>query len=251
MDSEDHAPEPPRPAPSPLHHISCGPPPHASMGRMISVVIPALNAKASIAACLAAVREADEIVVADGGSSDGTPAIAERNGARIVHSAPGRGVQLAAGAGAAKGDWLLFLHSDTLLAQGWREAAERHMIGQRGKAACFRFRLDAREWQARLVETGVALRVRLLGLPYGDQGLLISRRLYDRLGGYRPLPLMEDVDLVRRIGGPRLERLAAAALTSPERWRRDGWLRRSLRNLLCLAFYWSGMSAERVARLYG
>ena len=97
----------------------------------------------------------------------------------------------------------------------------------------------------------MALRVRLLGLPYGDQGLLISRLLYDEIGGYRPLPLMEDVDLVGRIGRFRLERLGVAALTSPERWRRGGWLRRSLRNLLCLALYRSGMSAERVGRLYG
>jgi rSAM/selenodomain-associated transferase 2 len=218
---------------------------------MLSVVIPALDAAASIGPCLVAVREADEIVVVDGGSSDGTPAISERNGARLVRSTPGRGIQLAAGAAAATGDWLLFLHADTVLAPGWRAAADRHIERQRGKAACFRFRLDAREWQARLVEAGVALRVRLLGLPYGDQGLLISRRLYDEIGGYRPLPLMEDVDLVRRIGGPRLERLGVTALTSPDRWRQGGWLRRSLRNLLCLALYRSGMSAERVARLYG
>jgi rSAM/selenodomain-associated transferase 2 len=218
---------------------------------MLSVVIPALNAADWIGACLVAVREADEIVVADGGSGDGTPAIAKRNGGRVVRSPPGRGVQLAAGAAAAAGDWLLFLHADTLLAPGWRAAADRHMARQRGKAACFRFRLDAGEWQARMVEAGVALRVRLLGLPYGDQGLLVSRRLYDEIGGYRALPLMEDVDLVRRIGGHRLERLGVAALTSPERWRRDGWLRRSVRNLLCLACYRSGMSAERVARLYG
>jgi rSAM/selenodomain-associated transferase 2 len=218
---------------------------------LISVVIPALDAADWIVPCIVAVREADEIVVVDGGSTDGTPAIAERNGARVVRSAPGRGVQLAAGAAAAAGDWLLFLHADTFLGPGWREAADRHIERQRGKAACFRFRLDAGEWQARLVEAGVALRVRLLGLPYGDQGLLISRRLYDGTGGYRPLPLMEDVDLVRRIGGPRIERLGVAALTSPQRWRRDGWLRRSLRNLLCLALYRSGMSAERIARLYG
>jgi hypothetical protein len=88
-------------------------------------------------------------------------------------------------------------------------------------------------------------------LPYGDQGLLISRSLYERLGGFRPLPLMEDVDLVRRIGGSRLERLAVAAVTSAERWRRDGWLRRSARNLLCLALYRFGMRPERLARLYG
>jgi rSAM/selenodomain-associated transferase 2 len=218
---------------------------------MLSVVIPALDAAGSIGTCLAALSEADEIVVADGGSGDDTPGVALSNGARLVRSAPGRGIQLAAGAAEAAGDWLLFLHADTRLAPGWREAADRHIERRPGQAACFRFRLDAREWQARLVEAGVAMRVRLLGLPYGDQGLLIPRSLYDEVGGYRALPLMEDVDLVRRIGGARLERLGVAALTSPRRWRRDGWLRRSARNLLCLACYRSGMSAERVARLYG
>ena len=216
---------------------------------MISVIIPTLNAAATLGPCLAALAEADEIVVADGGSGDGTLAIAEREGARLVPSAPGRGVQLAQGAAEARGDWLLFLHADTRLAPGWRQAADRYVARQTGRAACLRFRLDAREWQARLIEAGVALRVRLLGLPYGDQGLLVPRALYDEVGGYRPLPVMEDVDLVRRIG--RIERLGIDAATSAERWRRDGWLRRSLRNLLCLACYRSGMSAERVAKLYG
>jgi rSAM/selenodomain-associated transferase 2 len=218
---------------------------------MLSVVVPTLNAAATLDGCVASVSEADEILVVDGGSGDGTAAVAERRGARVLFAPPGRGSQLAAGAAAAKGDWLLFLHADTRLAPGWREAAGRHMERQRGKAACFRFRLDAGEWQARLVEAGVAVRVRWLGLPYGDQGLLVPRRLYDSAGGYRPLPLMEDVDLVRRIGGSRLERLAVAATTSAERWRTSGWLRRSGRNLLCLALYRLGMSAERVARLYG
>jgi rSAM/selenodomain-associated transferase 2 len=217
---------------------------------MLSADIPALDSAATLGPCLAALGDAEERIVVDGGSADGTDALAERTGARLVRSPRGRGVQLAAGAAAAKGDWLLFLHSDTLLASGWREAAERHMAGHPGKAACFRFRLDAGQWQARLVEAGVALRVRLLDLPYGDQGLLISRRLYDEVGGYRPLPLMEDVDLVRRIGRRRIERLGVEALTSAERWRRDGWLRRSGLNLLCLALYRWGMSAERVARFY-
>ncbi|HEX8064336.1 MAG TPA: TIGR04283 family arsenosugar biosynthesis glycosyltransferase [Allosphingosinicella sp.] len=218
---------------------------------MLSVVIPALNAAATLGPCLAALAQADEIIVADGGSTDSTFAIAEAGGARLVQSPRGRGVQLAAGAAAAKGDWLLFLHADTRLAGGWREAAERHRVRSPGKAACFRFRLDAGERRARLIEAGVALRVRMLGLPYGDQGLLISRRLYGEIGGYRALPLMEDVDLVRRIGAGRIERIAVDAITSPERWRSDGWLRRSALNLVCLALYRSGMSAERVARLYG
>ncbi|HEX8483436.1 MAG TPA: TIGR04283 family arsenosugar biosynthesis glycosyltransferase [Allosphingosinicella sp.] len=216
---------------------------------MLSLVIPALNAAATLGPCLASVKEADETIVVDGGSTDSTAAIAERAGARLLPSARGRGLQLAAGAAAATGDWLLFLHADTVLAPGWREAADRHIARRPDRAACFRLRLDADEWQARLVEAGVALRVRLFSLPYGDQGLLVSRRGYDAAGGYRPLPLMEDVDLVRRIG--RIEPLDIGAATSAERWRKDGWLRRSGRNLLCLALYRSGMSAERVARLYG
>jgi rSAM/selenodomain-associated transferase 2 len=218
---------------------------------MLSVVIPTLDAAATLEACLAGLRGADEILVADGGSSDSTAAVAGRNGARLVRSPAGRGGQLAAGAAAAAGDWLLFLHADTCLAPGWREAAEAHIAAHPEKAACFRFRLDEPAWQARLVEAGVALRVRLLGLPYGDQGLLISRSLYDRLGGFRALPLMEDVDLVRRIGRGRIERLEVDALTSSDRWRRDGWLRRSGRNLLCLALFRLGMGADRLARLYG
>ncbi len=217
---------------------------------MLSVVIPTLDAAATLGPCLAALgAAADEIVVVDGGSSDGTPAIAERGGARLVRSAPGRGVQLAAGAEAAKGRLAALPprrhRAGARLARGCGPAHRR----QPDRAACFRFRLDAGERRARLVEAGVALRVRLLGLPYGDQGLLLSRSLYEAAGGYRPLPLMEDVDLVRRIG--RVKALEVEATTSAGRWRRDGWLRRSGRNLLCLALWRSGMSAERVARLYG
>jgi hypothetical protein len=126
-----------------------------------------------------------------------------------------------------------------------------HAADRPRAAGCFRFRLDDPAWQARVVEKGVALRVKLCALPYGDQGLLISQALYGQVGGYRPVPLMEDVDLVRRIGRQRLAVLGADAVTSAERWRRDGWARRSARNLACLALHRMGMSEEKVARFYG
>jgi rSAM/selenodomain-associated transferase 2 len=218
---------------------------------MLSVVIPALNAGTTLGGCLMALDGAGEVVVVDGGSSDDTAAVAARHGAKLVISPRGRGPQLRAGAAASEGEWLLFLHADTRLGQGWHQAVSHHVADYSHQAACFHFRLDNQAWQARLVERGVALRVRWLRLPYGDQALLISRALYEEVGGYQALPLMEDVDLVRRIGRSRLRVLDVAAVTSAERWRRDGWLRRSLRNLACLLLWRAGVSPERIARLYG
>jgi rSAM/selenodomain-associated transferase 2 len=215
------------------------------------VVIPTLHAASTLRACVERLQGADEVIIVDGGSSDRTAAIGAELGVRQIEATRGRGVQLSAGAAAARGNWLLFLHADTLLGDGWQEAARRHMAERPGKAACFAFRLDDPSWQARLIERGVSLRVRALALPYGDQGLLISRELYVKIGGFRPLPLMEDVDLIRRIGRRRLRQLDVPAVTSAERWRRDGWWRRSARNLSCLALYGLGASPERIARRYG
>lgn len=217
---------------------------------MLSIVVPTLNAGLSLGRTLAALEGADEIVVADGGSHDDTAAIARRAGVRVVPAPKGRGSQLAAGAKAAQGDWLLFLHADTTLDTGWRAAVASHVTHGRGSAACFGFRLDADAWQARLIERGVALRVRLLGLPYGDQGLLVSRALYEEVGGFAPLAIMEDVDFVRRIGRRRMRVLQASATTSARRWRGDGWLRRSARNLLCLLLYGMGVAPQRIAEIY-
>ncbi len=214
---------------------------------MLSVIIPTLNAAGCLGTCLERLGAAEEILVVDGGSEDATICIAEAAGARVIVSPKGRGLQLRTGGKAAKGDWLLFLHADTLLEAGWANAVEAH-IAVSSRPACFRFRLDDPAWQARALERGVALRARLLGLPYGDQGLLVSRVHYGNAGGFRPIPLMEDVDLVRRLGRVRV--LAADALTSAERWRRGGWLRRSGRNLGLLALYRLGANPERLARLY-
>lgn len=223
-----------------------------SQSPFISVVIPILNAAEGLPACLASVAAADEIVVVDGGSTDDGPEQARRLGAKVIDAARGRGVQLHAGALAARGAWLLFLHADTQLGAGWRDTVETFTCRPRAgeRAASFRFSLDDADWRARALEHLVAARVRLLALPYGDQGLLIHRDLYRLVGGYRPLALMEDVDLVRRLGR-RLTRLPVDARTSSRRWRQDGWISRSLRNLGCLALYGLGAPVDRIAKFYG
>jgi rSAM/selenodomain-associated transferase 2 len=217
---------------------------------MLSVVIPALNASGTLRGTVASVIEADEVVVVDGGSGDGTAQLAASLGAVVCRTERGRGGQLAAGVATARGDWLLLLHADTALASAWKCAADAHMAASPERAGYCRFRLDSDMPQARRLERLVAWRCRVLALPYGDQGLLIHRDLLHTVGGIRPLPLMEDVDLVRRIGRGRLVALDVDATTSAEKWQRQGWHRRSLRNLLCLTLYFAGVPPRLLAWLY-
>ncbi len=215
----------------------------------LSVVIPTLNVAAALHATLCRLPGVAEIVIADGGSTDATTRIAAKHGARVVIGSRGRGGQFLAGIAAAEQPWLLLLHADTCLDPGWRNAVTGHMNCP-SRAAYFRFALDSAHPRARLLERAVALRCKLLALPYGDQGLLIHRDLLRAVGGMRDLPLMEDVDLVRRIGRGRLAALDIRAVTAAARWERDGWTRRSARNLLCLSLFLGGMAPARIARLY-
>jgi rSAM/selenodomain-associated transferase 2 len=219
----------------------------------LSVVIPARNAAAVLSATLQALAAwPREVIVADCGSADGTAVVAAELGARVVPAPEGRGVQLAAGVAAAAGEWLLLLHADTVLAEGWAEAVAGFATapGSAGRAGYFRFRLDDDAKAARRLERAVAWRCRWLALPYGDQGLLIHRALLARVGGIPDVPIMEDVTLVRRLGRARLAAIDADAVTSAARWRRDGYLRRSARNLLLLSLWFAGVPPRVLARLY-
>ncbi len=221
----------------------------------LSVVIPALNAGEGLTATLESLREGAgafdmDVLVVDGGSDDDTVAVAEANGTRVLTSPRGRGTQMVAGAEEAQRDWLLFLHADTVLATGWARELAAFMESGDARAAYFRFRLDDDAPGARRIERLVAWRCRVLGLPYGDQGLALSRRLYQETEGYPDQPLMEDVHLVRRLGRRRLAGLQSAATTSAERYRSGGYWRRPARNLFCLLLYLFGASPLFVARVY-
>ena len=174
-------------------------------------------------------------------------------GASVLEAARGRGVQLGAGAAATAAPWLLFLHADTRLGEGWRRAAADFMAAPESleRAAVFRFALDSDRRRARQIERFVAWRSRRLGLPYGDQGLLIHRSFYESVGGYRPVPLLEDVGIIRKIGRRRLTLLAPAAVTSAARFEKDGYVLRAIRNYVVLGLYYLGVPPRLLRRLYG
>jgi glycosyltransferase involved in cell wall biosynthesis len=208
---------------------------------MISVVIPTRNAERQLPRCFdsligAAVQGlVREVIVADGGSADGTLAVADAAGAHIVQAGGSRGAWLAAGADAARCDWLLFLHPETALETGWEAEVESFLhqaVPERPRAAFFRFGLEEFGAPARRVEAGAAFRSWLLALPYGDQGLLMPKRLYKRLGGFRDLARLEDADMVRRIGRRRLVALRSRAINSAQP--RQGWLKPFALSLLHL-----------------
>ena len=221
----------------------------------LSIIMPTLDAGPGLGPVLGALWEGvgaglvGEVVVSDGGSTDGTPEAAAEAGAVIVEGPAGRGGQLARGAAAAGGAWFLFLHADTVLAPGWAAAVRAHMAAHPGRAGWFRLAFDAPGTAPRLVAGWANLRARAFALPYGDQGLLVPRALYERAGGYPDIPLMEDVALARRIGR-RMRALDAVAVTGAGRYLAEGWVRRGARNLWTLARYFAGADPARLARGY-
>lgn len=221
----------------------------------IGVVIPTLNEERALPALLEDLRELGvalplEVVVVDAGSGDGTRAIAAAAGVRVLAAARGRARQLNAGARAVRGEWLLFLHADCRLDSQARGALERAVAaGSEMSAAVFRFAIDLPGFWKRVIELGQRMREGLWGLPYGDQGLLVRRTLFDTVGGYPDVPLMEDVGIVRRLRhATAIRRLPGAVLTSGRRYLRDGVIRTWLRHTALITLYRAGVSPRRLAR---
>ena len=221
----------------------------------VSIVVPVLNEAAFVAPFLQQFapwrQKGDEIIVVDGGSTDDTVDIAAPHCDRLISAPRGRALQLNAGARIARGAILWFLHADTTLANGARDAL-LEACGHARAWGRFDLRIDDDGTVFRVIESSMNLRSRLTGIATGDQGIFVRRELFDAVGGFRPIALMEDVDLsktLRRKAWPRC--LGRMLATSPRRWRANGVLKTVLM-MWGLRVAWNvGVSAERLARIYG
>lgn len=224
---------------------------------LVSIVVPVYrdtDALGALLAQLAPVPTDVEVVVATAGETDQALRCIQRSRSDVVwiEASCGRGPQLNAGAAAATGRWLWFVHADSQLPSRWFEAfaaIDRETPGPVGGS--FQFGLLSDAWQARLLERLVAIRTRWLGLPYGDQGIFARRAVFQQIGGYADMPLMEDVEFVRRLTRAGVMRHLSLQLhTSARRWIDEGWARRSARNVSTMALYLAGVSPERLAKRY-
>lgn len=226
----------------------------ASDRARISVIIPTYNESSTIATCLArlACQDADEVIVADGSSPDGTALLAEQHGARVVRTRRGRGLQQNRAAAAASGDVLLFLHADCWLEPGALEVLRR-FLGRHPRipGGCFRMQVADPDPRFRAINAAADLRAGLLGIPYGDQALFAPRWAFNRIGGFPELPLMDDVHLslrLRHLG--RLAVLPARVYVSPRRWQRQGLMGQTFRNWALTALAVAGVPTHVLARFY-
>ncbi len=219
----------------------------------VSVVIPALNEAGQLGRTLSTLTPGQglEVIVVDGGSSDATLAIARTAGVRTLAARPPRSVQQNAGAAAASGDILLFLHADTRLPMKFQERVRRTLASPRVAAGAFRLEIDAAGRGLRIIEQAANWRSRFLQMPYGDQALFLRRDTFWELGGFPPIPIMEDFEFIRRLKRRgRIAMVPDSVRTSPRRWLQVGVGKTWLINQAIIAAYLMGVPAERLAAWY-
>jgi len=220
---------------------------------VISVIIPALNEERFIAKAVISAKKAPgiEVIVADGGSSDHTVEIAKKYADRVVLSERGRGIQMNAGAAHAKGKYMLFLHGDTTLPDRWNELVIEALEGGADMVGAFSFAVSEKSAALNIIAFMANLRAKILSLPYGDQAFFMSSRLFKKINGFAEIPLMEDIEMVRRVRKfGKIAILKAPVITSSRRWEKEGCLYAVARNQLLLFFYLMGVPAERLDRFY-
>jgi uncharacterized protein len=219
----------------------------------LSVIIPTLNEAGNISISLARIPKTPfiEVIVADGGSQDGTPDLAASWGAKVLSSARGRACQMNTAAGEAKGEILLFLHADTRLPEGFTDQVCRILSRPEVSAGAFQLKFDPPLPGLGIIERLANWRARAWQLPYGDQTLFLRAERFKALGGFSEIPIMEDVDLIRRLRSQGPVVIApVSVMTSSRRWKNSGVLKTSLKNQLVLAAYFAGISPHRLARWY-
>lgn len=217
----------------------------------ISVIIPTLNEESVLEHTLKSIGYGIEIIVVDGGSSDSTREIASDFTEKVILSERGRGAQMDMGAREASGDILLFLHADTSLPKDWRGCIENVLKDDRVIGGGFSLKIDAKGFAFRLIEAVANIRAKYLGLIYGDQAIFVRRDAFFSAGGFMGLPLMEDVDFMRRIRRKgKVLLLNADVSTSARQWQKKGIIKTTIRNLFFLFLYYAGVSPQRLYRLY-
>ncbi|NEP00594.1 MAG: glycosyltransferase family 2 protein [Symploca sp. SIO2E9] len=219
----------------------------------ISIIIPVLNEASKIAETLANAQNASnvEVIVVDGGSQDQTVAISLSSGAKVLSSPAGRAGQMNAGALAANGEILLFLHGDTRLPKGFDTLIRQAIASPDTIAGAFELRIDAHLRGLWLIEKIVNARSRWFSMPYGDQAIFLKNIVFKEIGGFPCLPIMEDFELMRRLRGlGKIAIVSAAVLTSGRRWQKLGVLKTTLINQLIIIGYFLGVPLKILVRCY-
>ncbi len=222
----------------------------------VTIIIPTLNEQARISNCIASAKKLRpfEIIVVDAGSTDDTVTLAKKHDAVVIQSQKGRGVQIKRAAAEAQGDILLFVHADATLPEDITGEDLAEVIKGGFVGGFFRLRFDSDSLSIRLVEAFANLRSRLFSLPYGDQGIFLSKRVYKEIGGFRDFPFLEDLDLVLRLRKKgKLKRIDKPVTVSSRRLLKGYPLAAiivSLRNVVIALLFMFGVKPEKLVRLY-
>ncbi|MDB9362309.1 TIGR04283 family arsenosugar biosynthesis glycosyltransferase [Nodularia spumigena CS-588/02] len=223
------------------------------MHKKISIIIPTFNEAANLENAIASTQPSTnvELIVVDGGSQDDTVSIAQSLGVKVISSPPGRAVQMNAGAMAARGDILLFLHADTRLPAGFDSMVRSALQQPQTIAGAFSLRIDADYWALRWVEKGVNWRSHFYQMPYGDQAIFLTTEIFQKIGNFPNLPIMEDFELIRRLKRTgKIAIIPVPVITSARRWLKKGVFQTTLLNQIVITAYFLGVSPERIRSWY-
>ncbi|MDB9338715.1 MULTISPECIES: TIGR04283 family arsenosugar biosynthesis glycosyltransferase [Cyanophyceae] len=223
------------------------------MHKKISIIIPTFNEAANLENAIASTQPSTnvELIVVDGGSQDDTVSIAQSLGVKVISSPPGRAVQMNAGAMAARGDILLFLHADTRLPAGFDSMVRSALQQPQTIAGAFSLRIDADHWALRWVEKGVNWRSHFYQMPYGDQAIFLTTEIFQKIGNFPNLPIMEDFELIRRLKRTgKIAIIPVPVITSARRWLKKGVFQTTLLNQIVITAYFLGVSPERIRSWY-